>query len=90
MSSVAEIVKENVCKAARLDSERRREFDPERNLFTGYGLTSLDMVLVLTAACEQAGVPLSAFTDGDLAELTTPRRIAEALQARGPAPAQRP
>ena len=80
--SIAEIVKENVCKAARLAPERRGEFDPNRNLFSGYGLTSLDMVLVLTAVCEQSGVPLTAFNDGDLAQLTTAQRIVEALQAR--------
>ncbi len=51
----------------------------EANLTRDYGVTSMRMVLLMTALCDEAGVALSIFTDDDLASLHTPRDLISIL-----------
>jgi acyl carrier protein len=55
------------------------ELDPTANLADEYGLTSLNKVLLITSACDEAGIALSHFTEQDLAAMRTTDDIVAAL-----------
>lgn len=46
---------------------------------SGYGLTSLNKVLFLMSACDDANVSLSSFTEADVAGMRTLRDVVTAL-----------
>lgn len=55
------------------------DIDPDLDLADGYGLTSLNKVLFLMSACDDAGVGLAAFTEPDVARMRTLRDVTDAL-----------
>lgn len=55
------------------------DIDPDVDMADGYGLTSLNKVLFLMAACDDTKVDLSAFTEPDVAGLRTLRDVVTAL-----------
>jgi hypothetical protein len=56
------------------------EIDLDLDMVDGYGLTSLNKVLFLMSACDDAGVSLSAFTEPDVARMRTLRDVTAALR----------
>jgi hypothetical protein len=54
--------------------------DLDLDMVDGYGLTSLNKVLFLMAACDDTGVSLSAFTEPDVARMRTLRDVTVALE----------
>jgi len=71
-------VRKNLARV--LDSTTAPEdLDPDVDMTDGYGLTSLNKVLFLMSACDDAGVDLSAFTEPDVARMRTLRDVAAAL-----------
>ena len=75
----AELVRKCLCDVLGDEDVTPGNVDLDRGLFDGYGLTSLNMVLLMTSLCDEADIPLTAFTDKDIAGLKTPRDIADAL-----------
>ncbi|MGW6907781.1 acyl carrier protein [Streptomyces sp. NPDC054940] len=55
------------------------DLDLDTDLADGYGLTSLNKVLFLMSACDDAGVSLASFTEPDVAGMATLRDVTEAL-----------
>ncbi|MEV6593958.1 acyl carrier protein [Streptomyces acidicola] len=55
------------------------DLDLDTDLADGYGLTSLNKVLFLMSACDEARVSLASFTEPDVAGMTTLRDVTEAL-----------
>lgn len=55
------------------------DIEPDRDLADGYGLTSLNKVVFLMSVCDDTGVPLSAFTEPDVAAMHTLADVVEAL-----------
>ncbi len=55
------------------------EFDAD--LFADYGLSSLNMVLLITSVCNETDTPLMHFTEEDIAGLRTVRGIADLVSA---------
>ena len=55
------------------------DIDPDIDMADGYGLTSLNKVLFLMSACDEAGVSLSAFTEPDVAGMRSLRDVTSAL-----------
>lgn len=53
--------------------------DPGVDMADGYGLTSLNKVLFLMSVCDGTGVPLSSFTEADVAAMHTLRDVITAL-----------
>lgn len=51
------------------------DLDPDRDLASEYGLTSLNKVLFLTSSCDDVGVSLSSFTEHDVARMRTLRDV---------------
>jgi hypothetical protein len=58
---------------------RPETLDLDVDLVNGYGLTSLNKVLFLTALCEDARVALTHFTEQDVARMRTLRDVTTAL-----------
>lgn len=56
------------------------DLDPDLDLASGYGLTSLNKVLFLMSACDDAKVDLSSFTEADVAAMRTLRDVVTALE----------
>lgn len=55
------------------------DIDPDGDMVNEYGLTSLNMVLFLTAMCNESGVGVSNFTEQDLADMRTMRDVTSRL-----------
>lgn len=67
-------------KLARLlDEVAPEELDPDEDMVSEYGLTSLNKVVFLTSLCEDLGVGLSHFTEQDVARMRTLHDVTEAL-----------
>lgn len=75
----AELVRKCLCDVLGDEDLAPDNVDLDRKLFDGYGLTSLNMVLLMTSLCEEADIPLTAFTEKDIAGLKTSRDIVDAL-----------
>jgi len=85
MKGIEELVRTGLCDVLGRDDLRPDGIDLDRNLFEGYGLTSLNMVMLMTGLCDEAGIALTAFTDRDIVALKTPRDIAALLARAGTA-----
>jgi hypothetical protein len=59
------------------------DLDPDLDLAQAYGLTSLNKVVFLMAACDATSVSLTEFTEPDVAAMRTLRDIVAALTAAG-------
>jgi len=55
------------------------DFDLDRDLADGYGLTSMNKILFLMSACDATGVSLATFTEPDVARMHTLRDVIAAL-----------
>jgi acyl carrier protein len=78
MPDIEHAARENLAVVLDTDAEADA-FDLDRDLVDGYGLTSLNKVLFLTALCDDTGVSLSHFTEHDVARMRTLRDVIEAL-----------
>lgn len=65
-------VKQNLARLVDIDVD---EIDIDTKLSDDYGLTSLNLVVLVTTLCEETDVPLFKFTDDDVASLKTSRDV---------------
>ena len=72
MSDLETAVRDHV---ARLSGLAPDAIELSARLDSGLGLTSMKMVLLITGLCQRLGVPLTSFTELDLAAMTTPAAI---------------
>ncbi|MFC6880364.1 MULTISPECIES: acyl carrier protein [Actinomadura] len=77
-ADVERAAREHFLRVIASDDEPE-DLDLELDMNREYGLTSLNKVLFLTSVCETTGVPLSAFTEQDLAGMRTLRDVTDAL-----------
>ncbi|MFL6624803.1 MAG: acyl carrier protein [Sulfurifustis sp.] len=85
MSHIETIVRESLCKTLKRPPSQAGELKLEESLAYAYGLTSLDLIMLMTAVCSTAGVPLTEFTEDDIAQVRTPADIVNLLRAKTPA-----
>lgn len=85
MSHIETIVRESLCKTLKRPPSQADELKLEESLAYAYGLTSLDLIMLMTAVCSTAGVPLTEFTEDDIAQVRTPADIVNLLRAKAPA-----
>jgi acyl carrier protein len=72
MSNLESIVKRQLAELLDVDVGR---IALDADLSNEYGLTSLNLVLLVTSLCEETGTPIFSFTDKDIANLKTPRDV---------------
>jgi acyl carrier protein len=77
MVDMEQLVRRCLCDVMDGADLRPESLDLSRGLFDHYGLTSLNMVMLMTAVCEEGGIPLTAFTDRDIAGFKTPQDIVD-------------
>ncbi|QAU45221.1 acyl carrier protein [Bradyrhizobium guangzhouense] len=80
MSNLQSTVKRNLADLLDVDVDR---IALDANLSDEYGLTSLNLVLLVTSLCEETGIPVFNFTDKDIANLKTPRDVVTMFATAG-------
>lgn len=84
MKEIEKIVRQRLSKAVNgQDEGRGLNLDDE--LGDGYGLGSLDLIMLMSSVCSDAGVPLTELSEDDIARLRTPSDIVELLTTKTPA-----
>lgn len=81
MSDLESIVKRNLAQLLDVDVDR---IALDASLADDYGLTSLNLVVLVTSLCEETGTPVFNFTDKDIAGLKTLRDIVTLFAAAAP------
>lgn len=79
MSDIETIVRRSLCETLKRPPEQAGALDMGASLVYEYGLASLDLVVLMTAVCAAAAVPLTAFTEDDIAKVATPADIVNLL-----------
>lgn len=82
MKDVETIVRENLYKMLQHKPDAPAAVDIKKRLTQEYGLTSLDRILFMTAVCEEAAVPLMAFTAEEINSLATAESVINSLNDR--------
>ena len=72
MSDLQSIVKRNLAELLDIDIDR---IALDASLSDEYGLTSLNLVVLVTTLCDETGTPVFNFTDEDIANLRTLRDV---------------
>jgi len=80
MSNLQSVVSRNLAQLLDVDVGR---IALDADLSTEYGLTSLNLVLLMTSVCEETGIPVFNFTDKDIANLKTPRDVVTLFATAG-------
>ena len=84
MIEIETIVRRCLCSALRRPHEQADLLNMDDDLTYGYGLASLDRIVLMSAACLDAGVPLTDLDQDDIAGLRTPADIVHLLSAKAP------
>ncbi|MTJ79631.1 MAG: hypothetical protein F8N37_01220 [Telmatospirillum sp.] len=82
MTDIETIVRDRLCRKLKLAPERATTLDLAEDLAHGFGLSSLDLITLMTSVCADAGVALTDFDVDDLARLKRPADIVALLAAR--------
>ncbi|HEV7372765.1 hypothetical protein [Arenibaculum sp.] len=84
MKEIEKIVRQRLSKAVN-DQDEGRSLNLDDELGDGYGLGSLDLIMLMSSVCSDAGVPLTELSEDDIARLRTPSDIVDLLTAKTPA-----
>ncbi|MCR6480870.1 hypothetical protein NU688_32265 [Variovorax sp. ZS18.2.2] len=79
------IVRSNLTKALKQADNPAFQLDMDEDLTYGYGLTSLDMIMLMSSTCAEAGIPLTELAEDDIGKMKTPRDILVTLSTRATA-----
>lgn len=82
MKNFESIVRANLGKILEHDPAQSAAIDLDSSLFDDLGLTSLDMIVMMTAICRDAGTPLTQFTPDDMQRIDRPAVIIELLEQK--------
>lgn len=83
MDFITQVVIEQLCVLRGLPRADAAALDLSQSLFDHYGISSLEMVLLMTDVCEKAAVPMTDLTEVDIAQLKTPSEIVTLLRRHG-------
>lgn len=84
MKEIEKIVRQRLSKA--LDGQDDGTgLNLDEDLGDGYGLSSLDLIMLMSSVCSEAGVPLTELGEDDIARLRTPMDIVDLLTSKTPA-----
>jgi acyl carrier protein len=84
VKEIEKIVRQRLSKAVN-DQDEGRSLNLDDELGDGYGLGSLDLIMLMSSVCSDAGVPLTELSEDDIARLRTPSDIVDLLTAKTPA-----
>ncbi|MEA2821119.1 MAG: hypothetical protein QOJ86_3123 [Bradyrhizobium sp.] len=81
MNELSTIVSRNVATLLDRPVLNVQAIDLDADLLGQYGLTSLNMVMLLTLVCEEAKIDLTKITEDDLSRLHTAQDIVKLMQS---------
>ena len=73
------LVRGHVGRIVKPASLQPQDVSLDASLARDYAVSSMRMVLLMTALCEEAGIALSNFTDDDLGAIKTPGDLVSVL-----------
>lgn len=79
MSDIEAAVRRHVSRLVKPAQLSTEEIDLDRSLIREYAISSMKMVLLMTALCKETDVSLSSFTDRDLTAIQTSRDLVAAI-----------
>ncbi len=82
MSNIEPAVREALSSTLRRPPADAPALDLALNLKFDYGLSSLDLIMMMSTVCAQTGVPLTAFDEDEIAGLETPGDIVRLLTSK--------
>jgi acyl carrier protein len=82
MSDIEAMVRQALGETGVHAGQKFRRFVLTDDLRYGYGLTSLDLIMLLSALCEQAGIDLAKLDEDDIGGLHTPADIVNLLSTK--------
>lgn len=85
MSNVESIVRLNLRNSSPKWADEGSPLNMEGSLAHEYGLGSLDLIMLMSAVCREADVPLTELSEDDIARLRTPADIVGLLTSKIPA-----
>ena len=85
MSEVEKIVRDCLCQVLNRPLEQGPELKLDESLTYEFGLGSLDLIMLMSSVCTEAGVPLTELNEDDIGRLRTPSDIVKLLISKQPA-----
>jgi acyl carrier protein len=85
VSDIETIVRQRLCAVLERPAEQSASLNLEEDLSYGYGLGSLDLIMMMSSVCSDAGVPLTELSEDDIGRLRTPADIVSLLTSKMPA-----
>lgn len=85
MSKLESIIKSNLEKTLKKNANASDQLNMDEDLMYGYGLTSLDMIMLMSSICNDAGISLAELAEDDLGKIRTTRDIQALLSHKMPA-----
>lgn len=82
MSKIESIVREHLCKALARPTDQGNLLNLNENLGLGYGLSSLDLIMLMSGICTDAAIPLTELSENDIGALHTPSDIVQLLSLK--------
>jgi acyl carrier protein len=71
---------EKCCRELLGTMRQEEPIDMHRRLVEDYGLSSLQLVTLVTTVCEESGLPLTVLTERDIARMKTAGDIVAIIQ----------
>jgi acyl carrier protein len=88
MSKTEEVVRRHVAKVARISGPAADQLNMDSPLRQEYAISSMKMVMLMTALCNELGVSLNTFDERNLARIQTGRDLVRMFdEAKGEAAA---
>jgi acyl carrier protein len=88
MSKTEEVVRRHVAKVARISGSAADQLNMDSPLRQEYAISSMKMVMLMTALCNELGVSLNTFDERNLARIQTGRDLVRMFdEAKGEAAA---
>ena len=81
MSKTEEAVRRHVVKVARLSGAAADQLNMDSPLRQEYAISSMKMVMLMTALCNEMGVSLNTFDERNLAAINTGRDLVRMFDA---------
>jgi len=85
VNNIETIVRLNICNSLQKPVEESGHLDMDRSLVYEYGIGSLDLIMLMSAVCTEADVPLTELSEDDITKLRTPADIVSLLTSKIPA-----
>lgn len=76
------IIKSNLAKTLKKKPDAFERLNMDEDLMYGYGLTSLDMIMLMSSICNDAEISLTELAEDDLGKIRTTRDIEALLSTK--------